>query len=46
MVTGFIEHFQIVTTSNYKLAVYRQSVLLGAKPLEDKDQRFFLSEPL
>jgi hypothetical protein len=30
-----------------RLAVYSQSVHLGAKPLEDHDQRFFLAnEPL
>jgi hypothetical protein len=26
-----------------RLAVYRQSVLLDAKPLEDHDQRYFVS---
>jgi hypothetical protein len=28
------------------LKIYSQSVHLGAKPLEDDDQRFFLTEPL
>jgi hypothetical protein len=29
-----------------RLAFYRQSVHLGAKPLEDHDQRFFFGELL
>jgi hypothetical protein len=34
-------------TVTLRLAVYRQSVRLGAKPLEPHDQRFFFSpEPL
>jgi hypothetical protein len=37
---------QVKIRVTLRLAVYRQSVPLGAKPLETHDQRFFSTEPL
>jgi hypothetical protein len=39
--------FKVRVRVTLRLAVYRQSVLLGVKPLENHDQRFiFATEPL
>jgi hypothetical protein len=38
------EHETVVKVKvTLRLAVYRQSVRLGAKPLEDQDQSFFFT---
>jgi hypothetical protein len=36
---------KVIVRVTLRLAVYLQSVRLGAKPLEDHHQRFFLTEP-
>jgi hypothetical protein len=44
----FTSRFLVTNPDNVtlRLAVYRQSAHLGAKPLETHDQRFFSTEPL
>jgi hypothetical protein len=41
-----VHHSSIKVKVTLRLAVYRQSVRLGAKPLEAQDQRFFYPNEL
>jgi hypothetical protein len=40
-----LKNVKIKVKVTLRLAVYRQSIRLGIKPLETHDQRFFLTEP-